>query len=55
MVWLSQPLFLGLTRLSGGILFGAMILLAFGSIGGLIASIVLYNEGTRTKIFSLYL
>lgn len=37
---------LGLTRLSGGILFGTMILLSTGSIAGLITSIVLYVQGS---------
>ncbi len=46
-LWLSQPLCLGLTRLSGGLLFGSMILLGCAAIGGLIASIVLYNQGKK--------
>ncbi|CAF2843568.1 unnamed protein product [Rotaria sp. Silwood2] len=47
--WLSQPLCLGLTRLSGGVLFGSMILLACGSIAGLIASIALFVLDSETN------
>ncbi|CAF3808811.1 unnamed protein product [Rotaria sordida] len=47
--WLSQPLCLGLTRLSGGLLFGSMILLALGSIAGLIASLALYTRDSETN------
>ena len=46
-IWLSQPLCLGLSRLTGGILFGAMVLLGCGSIAGLIASIALYSQGEK--------
>jgi len=53
-LWLSQPLCLGLTRLSGGLLFGSMILLGFAAIGGLIASIVLYNQGKKNKKYFLF-
>jgi len=55
-LWLSQPLCLGLTRLSGGMLFGSMIILGCAAIAGLIASIVLYNQGKKkSKIFSFSL
>ncbi|CAF3437281.1 unnamed protein product [Rotaria sp. Silwood1] len=47
--WLSEPLCLGLTRLSGGLLFGSMIFLACGSIGGLITSIALYTHDSETN------
>ncbi|CAM4778118.1 unnamed protein product [Rotaria magnacalcarata] len=46
--WLSQPLCLGLTRCSGGILFGTMGFLACGSLAGLIASIALYSQNSNT-------
>ncbi|CAF0883395.1 unnamed protein product [Adineta ricciae] len=42
-LWLSQPLCLGLTRLTGGLLFGSMIILGIGSFAGLIASIATYS------------
>jgi hypothetical protein len=41
---------LGLTRLSGGILFGSMAFLGAGSISGLIASIALYSQGENELI-----
>ncbi|CAF1237334.1 unnamed protein product [Rotaria sordida] len=44
-----QPLCFGLTRLTGGILFGTMIILGVASIGGLIASIILYIEDSHTN------
>ncbi|CAF0943111.1 unnamed protein product [Rotaria sordida] len=44
-----QPLCCGLTRLTGGILFGTMIILGVISIGGLIASIILYIEDSNTN------
>ncbi|UJR38260.1 hypothetical protein I4U23_030933 [Adineta vaga] len=43
-LWLSQPLCLGLKRLSGGLLFGSMILLGIASFAGLIASIATYSK-----------
>jgi hypothetical protein len=46
---------LGLTRLSGGILFGTMALLAAASLGGLIVSIVLYTQGKLINLFSSHL
>ncbi|CAF0936650.1 unnamed protein product [Adineta steineri] len=47
-LWLSQPLCLGLKRLSGGLLFGSMIILGTASFAGLIASIVTYSQDSVT-------
>lgn len=47
--WCSKPLCLGLTRLSGGILFGTMIFLTIASLGGLFTSVVLYVQGNDKK------
>ncbi|CAF3148012.1 unnamed protein product [Rotaria sp. Silwood2] len=44
-----QPLCLGLTRFTGGILFGTIILLGSTSIGGLIASAILYVNDPYTN------
>lgn len=55
MTWLAQPLCLGLTRLSGIVLFGSMGLLGCAAIGGLIASIVTYTDGERKKTNALFL
>ena len=49
MTWLSQPLCLGLTRLSGIVLFGSMGFLGCAAIAGLIASIVTYSQGEEKK------
>ncbi|UJR08098.1 hypothetical protein I4U23_012375 [Adineta vaga] len=42
--WWSKGLCFGLTRLSGGILFGTMLFLSFAAIAGLIISVVLYMK-----------
>ena len=49
MTWLSQPLCLGLTRLSGIVLFGSMGFLGCAAIAGLIASIVTYSQGEEKR------
>ncbi|CAF1091324.1 unnamed protein product [Adineta steineri] len=47
--WLSKKLCFGLTRLSGGILFGTMAILAAVAIGGLITSIILYTNDAQDQ------
>lgn len=50
---------MGLTRLSGGILFGSMAFLGVASIAGLIVAIVTYTQGqcdgslVRNRFFRL--
>ncbi|CAF1022162.1 unnamed protein product [Adineta ricciae] len=46
--WWSHRLCFGLTRLSGTILFGTMIVLAAASIAGLITAVVLYVNDTTS-------
>ncbi|CAF3723216.1 unnamed protein product [Rotaria sp. Silwood1] len=43
-----QPLCFGLTRFTGGILFGTIIILGIASIGGLITSIILYIQDPQS-------